>query len=213
MIPSSLELRTPFRRNRRFVRAFTLMELMVVVIIIALLAGIATPAMMKARDDRRTAAKAIEVAAYMREARARAFGRGNAVLLEFQVNGGTAQRGYFSLREDADPLTNAPRTGGCRNTNWATAPIVSEYSLNSEGLADLQATSPTGAKGYICFTPGGRVYAVQSNGATSAQIATASGMLAPINIDIVRKDGLGNNIGIVRTVILSSTGSTRVHSQ
>ena len=201
------------RTRHRSMRAFTLLELMVVVMIIAILAVIAAPAMMHARDDRRTAGKAIEVAAYMREARSRAFGRGVAVLLEFQVNGGTAQRGYFAIREDADPLTGNPRTGGCRNTNWATAPLVSELSLNGEGLADLQATSATGSKGFVCFSPGGRVLAVQSNGATSAQIAGSVGMLNPINIEIVRKDGAGVNIGIVRTVILSSTGSTRMQSQ
>lgn len=186
---------------------------MVVIIVIGILAGIAAPAMLKARDDRRTSGRTIEVAAFMREARARAFGRGIAVLLEFQVNGGTAQRGYFAIREDADPATGNPRTGGCRNTNWATAPIVNELSLAGEGLTDLQAVSAAGAKGFVCFTPGGRVYSVQSNGATSGQIATASGMLNPISIDIVRKDGGGNNVGIVRTITLSSTGSTRVQSQ
>lgn len=74
-----------FRRSR----GFTLLELMVVVTIIALFAALALPVAADVIRDQRTRGDAMEVVNALRMARARAMGRGSAILVRF----GNAQEG------------------------------------------------------------------------------------------------------------------------
>jgi prepilin-type N-terminal cleavage/methylation domain-containing protein len=67
-------------RRRRAARGFTLMELMVVVMLVAILAMIATPSMTEARNDRIAFDYASRYQQLLVKARARAAGTGSAHL-------------------------------------------------------------------------------------------------------------------------------------
>ena len=119
-----MKARRTLRRTRA--RGFSLLELMVVVVLIGVLAGLAVPSMVRARNDRITFDYARQTSELLHAARARATGRGSAHLVLFnnQVGGGT--RGTVFLFEALDGVSAA--LGGpnplssCRNADftWAT---------------------------------------------------------------------------------------------
>src|SRR6476619_2331488 len=63
-------------------RGFTLIELMVVVILVGIMVMLAVPSMSSARHDRRVYEDASSIAQLVRDARARAMGRGAAVVVQ-----------------------------------------------------------------------------------------------------------------------------------
>jgi Tfp pilus assembly protein FimT len=123
------------------------MELMVVVIIIAILAALAIPNMIKSRDDRRVYNDAAAVGLLLRSARLRALGRGAAVAVHATANQ-SADRGTFLVYE---AVTDNPNTTGataantaqsypfssCVNTQWnkkANSGGVTQAALLVDGL-------------------------------------------------------------------------------
>jgi prepilin-type N-terminal cleavage/methylation domain-containing protein len=67
--------------NKRLIRGFTLVELMVVVTLVALLATLATPTLSRSRQRGRAKEAAREIAAALRNVRAQSMSRGQAALV------------------------------------------------------------------------------------------------------------------------------------
>ncbi|MBL9023685.1 MAG: prepilin-type N-terminal cleavage/methylation domain-containing protein [Myxococcales bacterium] len=166
-------------RNRRLprtlLRGFTLVELMVVVMIIAISAALAIPSMMDVVRSRRVQKAGVQIFAVLQEARGRAFGRGSAVVASWRGTNG----GLLSISEvqrdmdgDSDPevpeplcwAAAAPAAFGAAERKvsfWtqssaAEGNLIITTTLNAE---TYPATAPT-ANGDLdlCFTPRGQLF-------------------------------------------------------
>jgi type IV fimbrial biogenesis protein FimT len=187
---------------------FTLLELMVVVIMIAVLVVLAVPSFARVMRDRRTSQAAHEVAMLFRGARARAMGRGTAVLVRF---GATA--GAVEVREaqniDTGNCLSLPASS-CLTSVWTAGNagnrVVGSFdpSINAVfsnvALHFLQSDGTESATADVCFTPLGRPY----------RRLAANGTFAPMTdvpyIEARPVDG----IGLTRRVLVLPTGSSRL---
>lgn len=196
------------RRSR--MRAFTLVELMVVVLIISILAMMALPSMAQRLRAYKGRQAAESLAGLFREARLRAMGRGSAVMVQYD---GT---GTFTLREAIVGTTSggAATPAGCERmpesscfpaTRWSSAAENQQLSIyNFAASGDFQVASfvagVPGAFGAlsICFSPLGRSYNTASG--------TLSEMISPVRFSVARTDGVSVN----RAVLVSPIGTARV---
>jgi prepilin-type N-terminal cleavage/methylation domain-containing protein len=119
-----LRRRTRARRSA----GYTLIELMVVVMLIALLAMIAAPSMLRARSDRLAFAFARDVSASSHGARTRAAGRGAAHLVLYLQSTSAGDRGTVMIFEALDgtaagatPPGPNPSSSCRRPGQWAYA--------------------------------------------------------------------------------------------
>jgi prepilin-type N-terminal cleavage/methylation domain-containing protein len=166
------------RTNRRKERGFTLIELMVVVVIIAILAVIAVPLFGQRFRQQRVLQAAQNVAETYRGARARALGRGAAIVVTFTP--GAAGVGTLSVLEGVQGTTastNASTAGcdnlptrGCLTNDWGnlgggavigTARVITTEVLSSSvtTTAAVGTTAVSGGSSVsVCFSPGGRAY-------------------------------------------------------
>lgn len=213
------------------------MELMVVVVLISIIAVIATPAMRVARDDRLAFDYARRIEQLEDRARTRAAGRGGAHLFVAAPSG--ASRGKFLLFEALDGV--APASAGpnpvstCKNLNeWddvlAFSPgtisnkarIVDGMDLDSLGVntnADIQTAftvdGVSRAAVVVCITPSGSTFV---GGGTSVAGAITNMQSATIQfggvIDIALTRNRGATaVGLQRHVLLAGTAAARIRSQ
>lgn len=156
--------RRPLARFRT--RAFTLIELMVVVLIITVMAGLAIPTAVVQLRDRRVQEAARRIGLLYREARLQAVGRGAAVLMRYDD-------GVFSVLEaragTAATCPDAP-VPDCLGVPWVAEPTrsreVNHYEpVTASGdmaaltVALTDSTSSTLSALEVCFSPNGRAFA------------------------------------------------------
>jgi type II secretion system protein H len=147
-------------------RAFTLIELMVVVLIITVMAGLAIPTAITQLRDRRVQEAARSIGLLFREARLQAVGRGAAVLMRYDD-------GVFSVLEaregTASTCPDAP-VPDCLGTPWVAEPSRSRETKHYEpvaasgDMASLTVTltdskNSTQSALEVCFSPNGRAFA------------------------------------------------------
>lgn len=212
--------RTAKRRARALERGFTLIELMVVVVLVAILALLATPLMRTSRDDRLAFDAARRIEQLWTRAQVRAAGHG-AHLFVAQASG-TPSRGRFLLFESFDntaaPLGPAPRQG-CKGVGqWAAIAtwtpgsvsgfikFVDGFDQNTAGAnadADIRAAftvngAPTPA--FVMCVSGPNVWV-----GTGATAVAAAGDMA----DQVLPFSATAQIAVTRNVGATPVGLTR----
>jgi prepilin-type N-terminal cleavage/methylation domain-containing protein len=152
-------------------RGFTLIELMVVVVIIAILAVIAVPLFAARFAERRLQQSALKVAELYRGARARALGRGAAIVV--QKNGET-----FTVLEGVMGTTVATAAGnetcgnlptrGCITNDWTdisdtagslgTARVIDDFTFAPGTTSTTTIGTSTDETMSICFSPAGQTW-------------------------------------------------------
>jgi type IV fimbrial biogenesis protein FimT len=194
------------RRRHRSSRGFTLIELMVVVIIVAITAVLATPMFIEQMRERRSRETAQSISLLYANARMRAMGRGNAVLVRYNKDTGfkvvESSEGKDAISRSYNKCAAAPGYG-CLSASWGDSDgerAVTEYHTPAD--TKVIAMNPAGAAKddfAVCFSPQGRTFA-SYDGTTP----TAS-MDGSVTFSVKR-----GTTGFQRTVTLLPNGNSRL---
>ncbi len=195
-------------RRRKAARAFTLLEALSVIVIIGILAAAAMPTFAQQMRDSRVNRVAGAMAEQYRLARAKALGRGAAILVRWNATGGPNAKGLLEVREAIDPISGSLPAPSCLTTNWDNASTQSrqiDFVSVGNGLyenAQLSFQTPAAApQAYseICFTPRGRAWIRYAAGGSFSQLSGVARFLAT---------NIGNNYN--RTVFIPPNGVARL---
>jgi Tfp pilus assembly protein FimT len=186
---------------------------MIVVVMIGVIVTLGIPAISAQMRDRRTNQAAHEVALLFRQARARAMGRGGAVLVHF--DSGTVAQGKIEVREalDVDPshCLSLPATS-CSLANWNAAAttqnrLVTQFNPSLIGaFSNVQLkvftadNTAAGSAVDICFSPLGRPFRRLSFSANFAAMNEVP------YVEVSPIDGAGPT----RTVLVLPNGASRL---
>ncbi len=156
-----MAIRSP--RGRR--RGYTLVELLTAIMIIALLAALATPSFIAMIRDRRVVRAGLFMIDTYREARTRALSRGIAVQVRWRADG--AGRGAVQMREAVVAAAGAGAAKGCTKADWSDGSIetreVTKYEFQgvTYELANMKLFAADGVEsqtGNVCFAPDGQAW-------------------------------------------------------
>jgi Tfp pilus assembly protein FimT len=141
-------------------------ELLMVIVMIGAMAALASPLFIDVMRDRRVNQGALQAAEVYRMARARALGRGSAVMVRWTAGPGAGE-GTLSMREAIQGGANGPLpTSNCTGTDWAAVSTTSravthlDFRTGGFGLASFAMSDASGpiATSELCFSPRGRTF-------------------------------------------------------
>jgi len=202
-------------------RGFTLVEVMVVAIIIAVTAALAIPAATGQLRDRSTQRLAQDVAAAYRNGRTSAMARGGAVLVRFA-------NGEFRVLEGIDgsmtgDVACAELPVAQCNRPAANAWEDDDQANDGDGNRRVGRLVPAGYRGSgaptrvtasfngaaqttldVCFTPLGRAFV------RTSLTAPFTPMTGPVTLAVERRDGTSPRVGLLRSVIVPPNGAARM---
>ena len=209
----SLVHRSIVRPNRlAHQRGFTLVELMVVVIIIAISAALVVPMATRQLRDNQVHRIGKAVASTYRNARMLAMARGGAVVVRYT----TANHGTLEVLEGVDdrgqgnaceelPVPNCNRGSGAWSTTGSNPGARSVSTMSGPGGGNGPPISiDAGGARDICYTPMGRT--MQRAGAAVSFTA----MSGPLQIQVFRGTASPTAIGLVRNVSVWPSGAARL---
>lgn len=208
---------------------------MVVIMLVALLAVMAIPAMRTARDDRIAFDYARQYSAIVHRASMRATARGAAHLVTIDA---ASTRGKIRLFEavDATPPPLGPRqVSSCKTPgqwvgvpSWAPpaappplSPIIDGLDLDTLGVnVDMNVASVIRVAGVdapaiaLCYTPGGNVFMGAGGNVQGAidQMVIAKPFTTHVEVRINRRDAANNPLGLTRRVIIGGAAAPRIQS-
>lgn len=209
--------RPPARRRRAHVRAFTLTEVLTVIIIIGVLAAIASPSFIRLMRDRGVSRATLQVMDALRIARARSLER-EAVLIRWSAAGGPGGVPRLEVYE-ALMLDAAAQAPTCAGTAWgpgsATSRLLAGMIFSPEsdaaphpdesGAAELAPPvlyDPDGtaqAFAEICFTARGKTFVRYVTG-DPFEALTGAASIAMVN----------KRTGFKRTIFVPPNSPARV---
>ena len=212
----------PLPTSRTNQRGFTLIELMVVVVIIAILAVIAVPLFAQRFRQQRVLQSAQTIADIYRGARARALGRGAAIVVTLTPAGAGAGRVDVLEGVQGTTAANTAQTAdcdnlptrGCLTNNWTPLPPgatvgTARVVTNAAVPADVTTAALVGATAVsagssvsVCFSPGGRAY------------VNPTGIWTPVNWvplnTVLAIDVADQNQNRTHRVVVLPNGSARI---
>ncbi len=195
---------------------FTLTEMMMVVTIIAITAGLAAPAMYNAFAERRTATAPIDFIRMVRRGRSEAMAYGRAHLIRFSSSSPGSfmlYRGVSSscVGNDWTAIIPTSSTNPCGEPGSDNQMCIEEMRLGGSyyttGSLSVHATESSAASDVdLCFEPDGRTLFRKSTSATLTSDNTINGGL----IFNFRRYDSGAPIGVVRQVVVPLGGDARL---
>lgn len=161
----------PHRRLRALARGFTLIELMVVVVIIAILATISVPMFAQQIRQRAVQQAAGSMGDIFRGARSRAIARGAAIMVTTRNDGSITvfegvQGTAAAVAAQTPTCGNLP-VRGCITNDWGnlgggaiigTARQVGGITASTEFATDVKLGATSATPVHVCFSPGGRAF-------------------------------------------------------
>jgi prepilin-type N-terminal cleavage/methylation domain-containing protein len=192
-------------------RAFTLVELVVVVLIITVFAALAVPTVVIQMRDRRIQESARQIAIVYRQARLRAMGRGAAVLVRFNgtnFNVLEARQGTAAGACENLPMSN------CLDRRWVadtdlSRPVDGHIEATAGDMPDVAINMFDAGGGpvpelEVCFTPMGRAFSREDINDTVPLQPMTEAYLAKVS-----------RTGVTRTreVVLMPNGTARLSAR
>jgi prepilin-type N-terminal cleavage/methylation domain-containing protein len=204
--PLPLALMRPHRPLRALARGFTLIELMVVVVIIAVLAAIAVPLFVERIRENAVNRSVAGMADVFRGARTRAIGRGAAIMVTARDDGSIAVlEGVKSTAVATAGQTancgNLP-TRGCTTNTWVvgagavigTARSVGGMAASTDYTTSVRLGASVQSPLNICFSPGGRTFVNQTGVFTPANWAPLTNV---VTLAVTGPNGRTRNIVVL----------------
>ncbi|MFW6050782.1 MAG: prepilin-type N-terminal cleavage/methylation domain-containing protein [Myxococcota bacterium] len=185
---------------------FTLIELAIVVLVIAVVAGLAAPAISQAMNERRASEATLDVVRLGRHARSAAAAYGRAHLLRFVDQNLGRIEAYRGRNNRCNQDWGAIAGGGCANNPDCVDSLDMEGARFRTSSFDIQLAAADFGSVDICYEPSG---VMRWRAGTAGPFLGTNRIGGGMRFTLTPRVG-GTPQGVVRRVVLPLGGDARV---